>query len=87
MGNQYQSKYARPEHFKGEKFFESPNQKAALPHPKSICIGSVIVHYVPQKDALAAPYNRYSHPSEQWIHNKREAKALAEKINAILTKA
>lgn len=84
MGDKYQSKYAQPDHFVGIAVCESANERASLPHPKSICIGSAIVHYVPQKDAWAAPYNRYSHPSEQWIHNKREAKALAEKINAIL---
>lgn len=87
MAGQYLGKAPSAEHFKGVNVAESPNEKASLPHPNSIRVGKALVHYVPSKSAWAAPHNRYSHPSMQWIHDKAEAKALAVKINAILVAA
>lgn len=80
----YHSKVPSEKHF--TQCAESANEKASLPHPNSIRVGKALVHFVASKGAWAAPYNRRSHPSLQWIHSRAEAQVLAEKINAILSK-
>lgn len=80
----YHSKVPSEAHF--AKGAESPNEKASMPHPMSIRVGRALVHWVPSKSAWAAPYNLNSHPSLQWIHEKREAKLLAERLSLLIGK-
>jgi hypothetical protein len=82
----YHSKVPSEAHFKGVALAASENEKASLPHANSIRVGRALVHYVPSKGAWAAPYNRHSDPSLQWIHSRAEAKRLAERICLLLGK-
>jgi len=86
MSKNYHSKAPSEAHFIGSTCADSKNAAAALPHPNSIKVGKALVHYVANKSAWAAPYNRRSHPNLQWIHSRAEAQVLAEKINAIFSK-
>lgn len=86
MASQYQSKAPSPTHFIGANVSDSPSEKSSLPHPKSIRVGSALVPFNEAKGAWAAPYNRYAHPSTQWIYAKSAAQALAQKISAMLVK-
>lgn len=87
MAGQYLGKAPSAAHFRENSIPLSAAERALLPHPKTIIVGSAIVPFVPEKKAWAAPYNLYSHPAEQWIHSRAEAQELAERINAILRRA
>lgn len=86
MSKNYHSKEPCSAHFKGETFVANASEKISLPHPFSIRVGRALVHYVPSKSAWAAPYNRRTDPGLQWIHTKKEAKLLAERICLLLGK-
>lgn len=86
MAKNYHDKAPKAEHFASGSTTESGSEKASLPHPLSIRVGKALVHWVPSKSAWAAPYNRHSDPGLQWIHTKKEAKLLAERICLLLGK-
>lgn len=86
MAKNYHDKAPKAEHFASGSTTESGSEKASMPHPMSIRVGKALVPFVAAKCAWAAPYNRHTDPGLQWIHTKKEAKLLAERICLLLGK-